>query len=171
MNRRKSITLAILVVLLLTFAVSGTIAYITTKTDPVENVFTPAKPGVDVTDKVENNAKKNVDITNTSDFKAYIRVAVVANWCNANGEIVEPWSDTLAIKGGWDGDTTDGYYYYTTPVNPNQTVRLFDSYQAPTRTDGAHLEMNIIAQSIQAEPTDAVKQAWGVTVNGTTISK
>ena len=76
--------------LLLFVTVGSTLAYIFTKTEPVENTFNPSKVACAV---VENNnpdenradivlndsIKTNVQIKNTGDTDAYIRVAVVVN--------------------------------------------------------------------------------------------
>ena len=176
MNRRKSITLAILVVLLLTFAVSGTIAYITTKTDPVKNVFTPAKVDTEIEEKFEGNVKSSVVIKNTVAAEAggipvYVRVAIVGNYVdNKTGEIVAAWTPSFTVGSGWTkvGD----YYYYTSEVAPGgETTNLLGSPISPDTATypNAHLEVTVIHQSIQSEPTSAAQSAWGY-VPGSTSS-
>lgn len=168
MNRKKSILLVTMVALLLTFAVGGTVAYLFTQTKSITNTFTPTTPGVDVEDKVEGNVKKDVVVTNTSDFDAYIRVAVVANWCNENGEIVEAWNDygSLGVSSS-EWVRIDDYYYHKAPVKAGDKVTLFTNYDAgKAPVDGAHLVMDIVAQCIQAKPTSAVTDTWKVTVDG-----
>ena len=181
MNRRKSITLAILVVLLLTFAVSGTIAYITTKTDPVKNVFTPATVDTDVVETFTKNVKSNVYVTNaSSNIAVFVRAKVVANWCDASGNIVAPWTDNIEYNEGTTSDkwTTDGdYWYYNSKVAAGgQTENLFNSYTytaADVPVKGAHLVMTIIHQSIQADGlgdgVDTAQEAF-TTANSTTSS-
>lgn len=160
---RKSSLLLIAVAALLVAAVGSTVAYLVTDTKPVVNTFTPATVGTDVTDKVDGNIKKNVEIKNNSNIPVYMRVAVVANWCNADGEVVAPWNDysNLSIGSNWNRGSDDGYYYYNGTVAANTTVTLFNSYTATGGPEGAHLEMDIISQVIQAEPTSAVEAAWG----------
>ena len=167
MNKKlsKTIVLLIAVVALLAVAVGGTVAYLITSTDPVTNTFTPASISTEVKDEVDGKVKKNVTIKNTSDIPVYMRVAVVANWFDADGNIVDAWDDysNLGVSSDWTRGN-DGYYYYQGTVKADVTVTLFESYTATVRPDGAHLEMDIIAQVIQAEPTTAVHDAWGVTV-------
>ena len=170
MNKKlsKTIVLLIAVVALLAVAVGGTVAYLITSTAPVTNTFTPARISTEVTDKVDGNVKENVEITNKSDIPVYMRVAVVANWYEGEGsnkKIVAPWNDFDKLGVDADKWTRIGeYYYYTSTVGAKETVTLFTEYEAPGDPKGAHLEMDIIAQVIQAEPTTAVHDAWGVTV-------
>ena len=163
-NRRntiKSSLLLIAVAALLVAAVGGTVAYLVTNTSPVVNTFTPATVDTNVTDEVNGNIKKNVEITNNSNIPVYMRVAVVANWYK-DGKVVAPWNDYNnlgVISEKWT--FRDGYYYYKGTVAAKTTVTLFNSYTATGGPDGAHLEMDIISQVIQAEPTRAVEGAWG----------
>ena len=110
---KKSIIIAS-VMLLLLVAVGTTLAYIFTETNPVENTFNPSKVACAV---VENNnpdenradivlndsIKTNVQIKNTGDTDAYIRVAVVVNWMSEDGTKV--WA-TKPVK------STDGTQYH-----------------------------------------------------------
>ena len=167
MNGRKSITMAILVVLLLTFAVSGTIAYITTKTDSVENVFTPATVDTEIDEDFENNVKSSIKIVNNSNIPVFVRVAIVGNWVDANGKIVKPWEGTVDYnESAWT--YYDGYYYYNTAIaakddssTADETTNLLEYPITTESNDGLHLVITVIHQSIQSEPTDAARAAWG----------
>lgn len=161
MNRRKSITLAILVVLLLTFAVSGTIAYITTKTESVENVFTPAEVKTEIEEDFNKETKSRIQILNKGNIPVFVRVAIVGNWVDANGNIVKPWEGTV----DYDESTwtlKDGYYYYNTAIAAgDKTSNLLQSAITTSANDGLKLVVTVIHQSIQAEPTSAAQSAWG----------
>ena len=162
-NRRKFIKsslLLIAVVALLVAAVGGTVAYLVTNTLPVVNTFTPATVDTEVTDNISGNTKRDVQIKNSSNIPVYMRVAVVANWYKA-GEVVAPWNNYVGLGVTSDWTLRDGYYYYNGTVAAGAEVKLFDSYTATGGPDGAHLEMDIISQVIQAEPTRAVEGAWG----------
>lgn len=153
-NRRKFIKsslLLIAVVALLVAAVGGTVAYLVTNTSPVVNTFTPATVDTEVTDTVKGNTKSDVTIANKSNIPVYMRVAVVANWYK-DGKVVAPWNDydNLGVNStNWT--LTGDYYYYNGTVAAGAEVKLFDSYTASDGPDGAHLEMDIISQVIQAE--------------------
>lgn len=152
---KKLLALLISAALLLTFAVSGTVAFLADSTGAVVNTFEPTHVIVSVTDSIsEGGIKNKVVIKNESNIKAYIRAAVVANWCNEDGQIVMPWNGSITPKTGWTRGESDGYYYYKDPVAANTVVPtpLFDSYTAPTPpVAGLHLEMDILVQGIQAE--------------------
>ena len=151
---KKLLALLISVALLLTVVVSGTVAFLVDNTGSVVNTFTPTYVKVSVTDSIiEGGIKNNVVIKNESNIKAYIRAAVVANWCNDQGQIVMPWTGSITPNEGWTAGV-DGYYYYKDPVvaNTEVPVALFGSYTAPKEPRaGLHLEMDIIVQGIQAE--------------------
>lgn len=169
---KKSLVLLVCAALLLTFSVSGTVAYLVDATGSVENQFKPAKVDITVTDEVDNGVKKNVVISNSSTIPVFIRVAVVANWYNDAGEIVAPWNDHPGIRAvlasGWAYH--GGYYYYTSAVQPFQTTVNFftpstdanPGYTASAPVDDAHLEMVIISQAIQAEPITTVTTEWKI---------
>lgn len=167
----KALIVAALAVVILTAAVGGTMAWLSTKTQDLTNTFEPAK----VTCKVvepgwvngTSTTKSNVSIQNTGTTDAYIRAMIVANWCTADNKVVKTASPTYEGLPGSDWvKHTDGFYYYTLPVAPNQTTSmLFTKCEQGTVPEGAdHLEVNIICQAVQSTPANAVTEAWGVTV-------
>ncbi|MBQ0149804.1 MAG: hypothetical protein KBT08_04210 [Bacteroidales bacterium] len=126
-------------------------------------------------------AKSAVKGENNGAKTAYIRAAVVANWYNDKGQIVAPLDASkmpTMSKNKWfsaeEGSETGCnvlFYYYQDPVDPSQktSTALIESYTkenagaAPKA--GAHLEMNIIMQAVEAEADKAsVKAAWGETI-------
>ena len=185
--------------LLLFVTVGSTLAYIFTKTEPVENKFDPSKVSCAVVENgndpvssgnVPVSSKTNVQIKNTGDTDAYIRVAVVVNWMSADGTRV--WA-TKPVKStdGTDGDYTisyaentgwekgsDGYWYYTKSVLPTDGSNLTGILISEAKVlknapqEGYYLSIEIVASAIQAKPTSVVTSQWGVTVaNDGTISK
>lgn len=172
-NRMKLFALLISVTMLLTIAVSGTVAFLADNSGPVENVFTPAKVDTEITEEVENGTKSKVAITNAKDsIDVYVRVAVIGNWIK-DGQVVGMWmpADNQFNTSDWFAD--GGYYYYKYVVAPSaETTNLLSAGITEATKDGAHLEITVIHQSIQAQPDAAVEAAWGVTVNADkTISK
>lgn len=155
--KKKAFLVLASVALLLTIAVSSTLAFLTDRTESVTNIFTPTNVDVTVTDTVDGGVKRNVVITNTGNIDAYIRAKVVANW-RLNGEIVGGWTDDITYNTSkWTAD--NGFYYYADPVAPGAytPVALFNSYE-PTQNPpvaGAQLVMDIIVQAVQADGTGA----------------
>lgn len=170
----KSSLLLIAVAALLVAAVGGTVAYLVTNTSPVVNTFTPANVDTEIDETFVNNVKSSIKVENKGNIPVYVRVALVGNWCDSNGNVVEPWNGSVTINSPDWSTGGDGYYYYTKPLVASATTSnlLGSSITASAREDGAHLVITVLQQSIQAEPTTAVVEAWGVTVaEDGTISK
>lgn len=175
-NKKKSILLLITIAALLLAAVGGTVAYLVTSTDPVVNTFTPASVDTEIDETFEDNVKSSIKVINNGNIPVYVRVAVVGNWVK-DGKVVDSWTPGFTVGEDWD-EGGDGYYYYTKPVEakvgdtPGVTTDLLgSSIEAAPRADGTILEVTVIQQSIQAEPTSVVVDEWGVTLSGTSISK
>lgn len=164
MRKTKTILVLAAVVLMLACTVGGTLAFLITKTDSVTNTFDPGKVTckVDETFTQGGTTKKDVRIQNTGNTDAWIRATVVANWVK-DGKVVAPWEDNIDYNSSsWT--KVDGYYYYKESVAAKgYTENLFNRYTPPVNAPvtGAHLEMTIVCQAVQAEPTSAVKGAWG----------
>ena len=190
------------VILLLLVAVGTTLAYVFTETEPVENTFIPSRVSCAVVENGKepvsgslvniSDSKNNVQIQNTGDTDAYIRVAVTVNWMNADGTRVwaqKPIQNTdytitynLSENGWFDGG--DGFYYYSkavSPTSPNNLTEILISNAAlmsgvtvPVGTDNTqyYLSIEIVASAIQSTPASTVSDQWGVTVSDDgTISK
>lgn len=154
------------VVLILTLAVGGTIAFLSTKTDPVVNTFNPSQVTCSVVEDFDGKTKTNVNVENTGDIPAFIRVKLVAYRTNDQGQHIGGVSEVPAFALGKDWAKCGDYYYYTCPVAPGATptdslaerIELTENY---TDVDGGHQSIDVIAEAIQAGPEAAVKAAWG----------
>ena len=173
---KRNLILAASLLLLITVVVSGTVAWITSNTDNVVNEFTLTSVPNEVVEKFDGNTKTEVKIKNTSvDVPAYIRASVVINWVNPDnpsevaGEVPVERTDydiTWTMKDWVKG--SDGYYYYTKSVDPGDTTDELFTDCAPVANKtpaGYALSVEILGESVQAVPAQAVKEAWGVTVN------
>ena len=189
---KKSIIIAS-VMLLLLVAVGTTLAYIFTETEPVENTFNPSKVSCAVVEngyepvsgEIQNisDIKSNVQIKNTGDTDAYIRVAVVVNWASADGSCVwaqKPADNDYEITYNLNGDLFDGgdgFYYYSKTISPEEltTILINEAKQlksAPQTPDGIqyYLSIEIVASAIQSTPETVVENHWGVTVENGVIT-
>ena len=154
------------VVLILTLAVGGTIAFLSTKTDPVVNTFNPSQVTCSVVEDFDGKTKTNVNVENTGDIPAFICVKLVAYRTNDAGQHIGGVSEVPAFTLGKDWARCGDYYYYTYPVAPGATpadslaevIKLTENY---TDVDGGHQSIDVIAEAIQAGPEAAVKAAWG----------
>lgn len=170
-HNRKPLLLLASLVLIFALATTGTLAWLITNTGAVQNTMVPASVPITIHETFDGTTKRGVTVQNTGNTDAYIRVAIVANAVDDNGNVIAGTVPSYIV------DTTkwqlldDGYYYYKGTVAPNgSTTGLFT--EAVTVTGG---EINILAESIQAlggyNGQAPEKYAWGVTYNGGVWSK
>lgn len=164
---KKSFTLLVAIVLCVTLAVGGSIAFLTSETNPVINLFSPANVSCYVDEQFDGTTKTGVRIQNTGNIDAYIRAVVVVNWVDSDGKICAGHAGTLPeISSSWTCGN-DGFYYYTQPVAPGgYTGNLFDSTSLTAAQDGCKMQVEVVASAIQSVPESAVKDAWGFVPSG-----
>ena len=157
--------------LIFALAVGTTFALLKASTAPVENTFTAAKSGTDIVEELDGNQKKSIVVKNTGTAVSYVRVKLVMNWVDENGSVsAEPVDITPSITDNWF--LKDGIYYYKMPVAPDgKTENLLKADSPITepadKPAGCHLEVTVLAESIQAAPSKAVEGAWtAVKVDG-----
>lgn len=159
--------------LIFALAVGTTFALLKASTAPVENTFTAAKSGTDIVEELDGNQKKSIVVKNTGTAVSYVRVKLVMNWVdNTTGNIVSGDNlpnVTLNSDNNWFLGS-DGIYYYKMPVAPDgKTENLLKADSPITepadKPAGCHLEVTVLAESIQAAPSAAVQQSWGVGVD------
>lgn len=158
--------------LIFALAVGTTFALLKANTAPVENTFTAAKSETYIDEVLEGSQKTSIKVKNTGTATSYVRVKLVMNWVDDKENVVS--GDNLPkvlLKEGSDWFLgTDGIYYYTKPVAPNggTTSNLLENnpIKEPTTEEGkpagCHLEVTVLAESIQAAPDTAVTEAWKV---------
>ena len=165
-SRRPLLLLASLV-LLLALAVGGTVAWLNSSSGPVTNTMTPGQVPITITETFENGFKSEVSVTNTGNIDAYIRVAIVANAVDKDGNIIAGTApDYVSLVNTDYWKLLDGYYYYKGAVAPkDKTEELFTG---PVDVRGG--ELNILAESIQVlggiDGKTASVYAWGHSFDG-----
>lgn len=177
-SKKRLAILLVSVVALLAVAVGGTLAFLSAHTDPLVNEFTPSEVACEVVENFNGTVKSDVQIKNTGDTEAYIRVAVIVNWKNADGDVYAQkpvegtdYTITYAENSGWIKGS-DGYRYYTDSVpsatqttDASKTVtnvliqscRLADTAAVPA---GYQLSVEIAASAVQAAPANVVESTW-----------
>lgn len=166
---RKAILAVALIVLLLTVAVGTTVAYLVDWTDSITNTFTATELPNEVVENFEGNTKKDVKIKNNGNISAYIRAKVVVTWQDANGKVlkdvpVQGTDYTISYSDGKWSLKGDGFWYYSEPVAGGaSTDNLFTDCKPLKKApvEGYTLHVEVLAQSIQAEPSSVVKTEWG----------
>ena len=160
--------------LIFALAVGTTLALLTANTDPVTNTFTAAKSKITIEETTDNGIKSEIYVKNEGTATSYVRVKLVMNWVSKDGKTISGEPVNIDVN----YDTTkwfeqDGIYYYKTPVAPvgakpsNVTSNLLKTpiEQPEGAPDGYHLEVTVLAESIQAAPSKAVTDSWGVRVD------
>lgn len=150
--------------LIFALAVGTTFALLKASTAPVTNTFTAAKSGTDIVEELDGNQKKSIVVKNTGTAVSYVRVKLVMNWVSGDGKTIsgEPVNIDVTY------DTTkwfeqDGIYYYKMPVAAKDfTTNLLATpiTEPADKPAGCHLEVTVLAESIQAAPSKAVEGAW-----------
>lgn len=167
---RRPMTVVILsVVLLLALSIGGTLALLMDKEAPITNSFTPVSVSCEVTENFGGTVKSNVNVTNTSDIAAYVRVKLVTYRVNDAGQHIGGTATIPTFTPGSGWFEKDGYYYYSQPVaaggspatNLIDSITLTGSY---ADADGGKQAIEVLAEAIQSVPTSVVAEKWNVTV-------
>lgn len=159
--------------LIFALAVGTTVALLVAHTNAVTNTFTAAESGTHIEEVTKDGVKSSIIVQNTGTATSYVRVKLVMNWVDDKENVVS--GDNLpkvSLEEGSDWFLgTDGIYYYKMPVAPKgQTSNLLEGkpIKQESAPDGCHLEVTVLAESIQAAPDTAVQQSWDVHVDPTT---
>lgn len=177
-RRLRPAAIAALAAALVVVAVAGVIAW-TTAQDALTNTFGLGKVDTAIVEKFDGETKENVYATNNGNVPAYIRAQVNIYWIDAEtGEQLwdVPQQNTdytvIPANDGWKIDQTTGFYYWTKPVRVgDKTGKLIDKISqsdtqlAADKDAGRKLVVDVDIQAIQADPTNAVTEAWGVTLD------
>lgn len=169
-SSRKAGTLLLSLLLVITLALGGTAAYLITRTGPVLNSFQPSQVDCKVKEDFDGTTKSNVNVTNTGDTEAYIRVKLVTYRVNDEGQHIGGTATIPGFTPGVNWVEFNGYYYYTLPVAPGDepdaaligSIELTGSYND---ADGGKQVIEVMAEAIQSGPAQAVGRSWGVTIS------
>lgn len=176
-GRRAVLLVSLLLVL--TMAVGGTVAFLAARTEQKTNTFTPSRVASQVIEEhFDGEVKSDAAVRNTGDTTAYIRAAVSITWMQGTDaasqtitarsprEGVDYTISYLADTGWLRGD--DGFWYHQSPVAPGESTgvliggcHLLPGAEVP---QGHHLSVEIVASAIQSSPETVVENVWHVTV-------
>lgn len=179
---KRPVAMLVSLALILMISVGATIAYLQDDTAPVENVFVPAEVTPEVTESFDGTVKTDVMVENSGDVDSYVRAIIVVTWQDDQGNVAPevPVVGTdyeMAIPANNRWKLYNGFYYYTDVVaagEMTEDVLISEAYQKTTNGN-YKLHIEILAQSIQAEGTDAlgnkpIELAWGVDISDGNVS-
>lgn len=180
-KRRKWII--VLAVLAALSAIGVTLGFMFKKTNAV-NTFIPAQlsctvhemlDDAEVTDSyASGNKKSDIQVQNTGNVPAYLRVRLVSYFVDAEGSIsgAEPSVyPEITLNSGWLAGENHTYYY-TKSVEPNGLTPVlcepFTLSEKSTRNGEdvytVYQVVEVSAEAIQAAPASAAEDDWAVTV-------
>lgn len=181
MTKRKQIV-ALLVGVLLLAGAAGTFAWLSV-TGVLVNQFGIGSVTPSVQETLNGNVKSDVKAKNTGTAPAYIRAAVDIYWQDQDGarlwdepkeepkgeadyEIAWSVADASGANSAYNWvKASDGFYYWTSPVAPGaETGVLINRVTELKATEGRNLVVDISTQAVQATPDEAVRDAWGCSV-------
>lgn len=165
-RRGRATAMLLATVMLFALAVGDTIAWLTDKDRPLVNTFDPSKVTCEVQEKFDGKVKSDVNVKNTGDIDAFIRVKLVTYRTNDAGQHIGGTAALPQFTLGANWVEYNGYYYYTLPVAPGDkpATKLTDSMTLTENyddADGGHQSIDVMAEAIQSVPEAAVKAAWG----------
>lgn len=174
-GRRAAVIASVL--LLLAPAAGGTVAWLSARTDAVTNTFLPSKVSCEVEEGFDGTTKTHVNVKNTGDTDAYIRVRLVSYRTNEKGQHIGGVAALPKFALGENWVLLDGFYYYTLPVAPGAAPAANLAADSITLTgeykdaDGGRQAIDVMAEAIQSVPPEAMGQAWGVSITPGSVTK
>ncbi len=167
--KKKGISSIIALALIICVAVGGTIAFIVDRTNSVKNTFTPGEVKIDITEKFDGKEKSSIKVENTGNTPAYIRVNLVTYMTDEDGNPTADKAPALSFALNTNDWVKIGdYYYCKNPVAAGETSpELLAGGSSITLVKGQVVD--VLAEGIQSTPSNAVEQAWGVSLDGGAI--
>lgn len=171
-NHRWNMKMTVMIasiLMLFVLVIGGTIAYLTSSSGSITNTFKPSEVTTEITEKFDGEKKTDVNVKNTGNIDAYIRVKLVTYRVNSNGQHIGGTATLPEFVLGNNWKEHDGYYYYLLPVAPGEkpATNLTDEmilHGTYTDADGGVQVIEVMAEGIQSQPDQAVQDAWGITV-------
>ena len=182
---KKAVTLLLVTVLLSLAVADVTLSLLFDRTEPLENVFEPAKVVLALTNEhlVEGGETGHRLIINKGEVPLFIRVFAVVSWestadehtilaempkvtSNLAQNPIDNWDVYLTYHSNFQSDKwfrgSDGFLYCKVPLQPGGTLHILESAQvtASASRSGYAIHVEVIAEGVQGDP---------VTVNGETI--
>ena len=154
--------------LIFALAVGTTVALLKANTAPVTNTFKAATSETHVDVEDSGNEKTGIFVTNKGTATSYVRVKLVMNWVDDATENIVSGDNLPTVELNKDDGWFEkgGIYYYKMPVGPKDSTTNLLQEGKPIKQEnapnGCHLEVTVLAESIQAAPSTAVEGAWKV---------
>jgi hypothetical protein len=133
-----------------------------------DNEFVPANVSCKVVEEFDGIQKNSIQVQNTGNIDAYIRIRLVSYWVDADEKIVAKPSSMseINIAAGWIKGANNTYYY-TKPVSPSaHTGFLLLSPITLEKDENGYMQViEVFAEAIQSKPYNAVTDSWKVSID------
>ena len=164
-NKNSKLVAALLILLLSAFTVGGTAAFLIDTSDSVTNTFMPVEVDAEIDEEFDGTHKNKIAVKNTGNIPAYTRVKLVDYWCDFSDKIVAKasWLDVEGLTPDNEWFYIDGWFYYPEAVSADGSTNILFDESIELKTDsssGTRQVLEIIAEAVQAQPDDAVEEAW-----------
>lgn len=181
MDKKKFLLfLCLLLLLLLPLTILGAHSLVFNLSEKSHNTFELGSISSEINDlSIQDN---NFIVTNTSNVNTFIRVAMTINCRSIDGQYYgdapiknEDYQLNINSSSWFQG--SDGYYYYKNKLSPTQNteslIQSIDILDEDAIPSGYQLVIDMSASAIQANPLNAVTEAWTIVEykNGELIPK
>ena len=187
-KRLLRISAILLVAAVLTTAVN---AFMINRSQTFYNKFVPASVKCEIeeqfSDSTATSTKSSIQVKNTGNTDAYIRVRLVFHWEDSKGNVVgrnmDPTVSIVGFKDGlgsyfnssdWVKGEDDYTYYYKNSVAPegftsellNKDITMgpyVHTVQIDSKTTVTYYYypvIEVLAEAVQSKPAEAVEEAW-----------
>lgn len=171
---KLKILISFLLILILGVSVCPkSIAYLSwTNEEILENIFKISKPNIEVEEKFDFEHKKDIKVKNTGNTDVYVRVALSSfltdENCDEENCTRYPLNRRVTdfnLDSNWL--KIDDYYYYRKVLAEGDiTTDLLNGGSIDNiKVDGKKLQVDVVSQSLQATPVDAVEKNWGIKIS------
>lgn len=164
MKKHRMPALILIAALIVALALCGSvIAYMFRKTEYKDNQFTPAEVSCKVAEVFDGEQKTSIQVKNTGNIDAYLRVRLVSYWVDTDGNIVAKPSEMPKINMVADWiEGLNNTYFYQKPVAPDElTDNMLSSPIILAKDENGYSQViEVFAEAIQSEPQNAVISSW-----------
>lgn len=159
----------ILILLIIAILICGAVsAFMFKQTDEITNKFDKAIVACEVQETFENNVKSSIQVKNTGNIDAYLRIRLASHWEDSAGNIVAKASSipSVTLADDWVVGSNNTYYYKKSVAPGELTGELLNgSITLSKSEDGYYQVVEVFAEAIQAEPKKSVEESWSVTLD------
>lgn len=167
---KKKAAVVCILVILFSFT-TGTIAWLTLKTQPLNNEFLLGSVAGSIVENYADHVKTSIAVQNDGNIPAFARIKLTAYWQKNDDTILGKTAvvPSFSISSGWF--LKDGIYYCRNVIAPSGLTPNLLASEIPLTVDadGNRLVIDVFAELIQAQPDAAAADAWGVSVSNGVI--